>query len=394
MSSLRRQHPSCRTRTLTAMSKRILVFGATGYTGELIARELVALGERPVLAGRRREALDKLAAELGGLDIAVADVERQASLSALVESGDVLISTVGPFNRWGEPAVRAATEAGAVYLDTNGESGFIADVFEHHGLLARRTGAALIPSFGYDFVPGNLAGALAMADTGHKDARIDLAYYLGKGAYLPWTMSSGTRATVAGALVENTYGYRHGRIVKERGARRVRKFDVDGRLRPGVSIGTLEQYTLPRLFPTVQEVTTYLGWFGSLSRFLQCASAVNAPLLAAPPMRRAARAAVRRWVKGSTGGPSASTLDATESRFVAEAYDDRGRRLAQRQFRGPDGYRFTARLIARAAQVALSSGVQDAGALGPIEAFGMDAIRTMCGESGLVPVESPVWAVS
>src|SRR3954452_8840854 len=90
------------------MAGRIVLFGATGYTGDLTARALVDRGERPVLAARTEARVRALAEELGGLDWAVADVGDPGSVSALVSRGDVLVSTVGPFARWGEPAVRAA----------------------------------------------------------------------------------------------------------------------------------------------------------------------------------------------------------------------------------------------------------------------------------------------
>src|SRR5207247_8262039 len=98
------------------MAARIVVFGATGFTGRLVAEALVHGGARPVLAARSAERLDALAGELGGnLETAVADVARPDTVRALVERGDVLVSTVGPFRRYGEPAVRAAIAAGAHY---------------------------------------------------------------------------------------------------------------------------------------------------------------------------------------------------------------------------------------------------------------------------------------
>ena len=88
------------------MAPRIVLFGATGYTGRLVAEGLVERGLRPVLAARGRERLEAMAAELGGLETAVADVADPASVRALVERGDVLVTTVGPFARWGAPRPR------------------------------------------------------------------------------------------------------------------------------------------------------------------------------------------------------------------------------------------------------------------------------------------------
>src|SRR3954451_10960326 len=106
------------------MAGRIVLFGATGYTGELTARELAGIGERPVLAARDGARVRALADQLGGLDWEVADVARPESVRALVGPGDVLVSTVGPFTRWGAPAVEAAIAAGAHYLDSTGETPF------------------------------------------------------------------------------------------------------------------------------------------------------------------------------------------------------------------------------------------------------------------------------
>src|SRR4051794_41117699 len=112
------------------MAARIVLFGATGYTGRLIAERLVAQGARPVLAGRSRERLEALATRLGGLEVAHADALRRNSVFALVSTGDVLVSTVGPFAKWGDTAVRAAIAARCTYLDTTGEPVFIRRVFE------------------------------------------------------------------------------------------------------------------------------------------------------------------------------------------------------------------------------------------------------------------------
>src|SRR5271170_2697614 len=103
------------------MAARIVLFGATGYTGRLTAAALVARGCKPLLAARGHEAVRDLARELGGLEWSLADVADPASVRALLNQGDVLISTVGPFARWGDVAVQAAVDAGAHYIDSTGE---------------------------------------------------------------------------------------------------------------------------------------------------------------------------------------------------------------------------------------------------------------------------------
>jgi len=205
------------------MSGRIVLFGATGYTGELLARTLVGSGATPVLAARSAERLARLAVELGGLETHVADVTDPATVRALVERGDVLISTVGPFARWGEPAIRAAIDAGATYFDTTGEPAFIRRVFEHHGPAAARAGTALLTAFGFDFVPGNLAAELALQVAGPAATRLDVGYFsTGSG-----NISGGTRASSAGAVLASSFALHGGRLLTERTAARVRRFTLD-----------------------------------------------------------------------------------------------------------------------------------------------------------------------
>src|SRR3954469_3063453 len=136
------------------MAGRIVLFGATGYTGRLVAYGLVERGVRPLLAARDQGKLDELASELGGLDTQAADVSRPETVRALVSEGDVLISTVGPFMRFGGPALDAAIEGRALaYLDSTGEPPFIRKVFEDLGPRAKRTGCALLTALGYDYAP-------------------------------------------------------------------------------------------------------------------------------------------------------------------------------------------------------------------------------------------------
>ncbi len=362
------------------MAGRIILFGATGYTGDLTARALVARGATPVLAARDPERLTALAVELGGLDTLVADVSRPDSVRALVERGDVLVSTVGPFARWGEPAVQAAIAAGAHYLDSTGEPPFIRTVFERFGPGAEAAGCALLTAMGYDWVPGNLAGALALRDAGESATRVEIGYFFTGSA---GGMSGGTRASSAGAMLEPSFAWRGGRLVSERGATRLRAFGVDGHTRQGISVGASEHFALPPVHPGLRDVDVFLGWFGPASRALQAFSLATSVVTRVPGVRPAVARMLGRFVKGSTGGPDAAARARSGSLIVAEAMNAGGTVLSRVEVAGVNGYDFTARMLAWAAEQAAAGGIHGTGALGPVAGFGLDALERGVAEAGL-----------
>lgn len=373
-------------------SSRIVLFGATGFTGQIVARALFARGVRPVLAGRNPDALEALAAELD-TEFALADSGDLRSVAALVESGDVLVSTVGPFVKHGAAAVQAAAATGAHYLDSTGEGPFIREVFEEYGPVAARSGACLLPAFGYDYAPGNLACALALREAGDRAVRVDCGYFMtGPGGgrdlrnrfRLP---SAGTVSTLLGMMTAAGYAYRANRLVTERTARSVKAFQIDGGRLSGVSIGAVEQFALPRSFPQLREVNAYLGWFDPFSRFLQASSFA----LDGPRRRRTATAAFERvaprLLAGRPAGPNQHTRDSMRALIIATAFDVDGSELHQVVLRGPEPYVFTGDLLAWGAVRAAAGDLRGAGALGPVEAFGLDELAAACAAAGLKEVD-------
>ncbi|GAB1820190.1 saccharopine dehydrogenase family protein [Herbidospora sp. RD11066] len=356
---------------------RIVLFGATGYTGRLTAKALVALGAEPLLAGRDPARLAELAASLPvALPTAVADASRPRSVAHLVEPGDVLVSTVGPFLRWGDAAVMAAIGAGAVYLDSTGEPPFVKRVFQRHGPEAAAAGATLIPAFGYDYVPGNLAAALALRKAGNDAVRVDVGYFL--RGNVAKRASAGTRASVLSMILEPMYGFRDGRIVRESG--RTRAFAFGAGRRHGIAMGSSEHFALPRTHPRLREVNVYLGWLGGLTRAAGVVARLTPVVRAVPGVRRLTELMADRAAR--QGDPKAPPV---ASQTIAEAYAHDGTLLATVRLNGGDPYELTAKVLAWGATTALIGGVGGLGALGPVEAFGLDALTDGCASVGLTP---------
>jgi short subunit dehydrogenase-like uncharacterized protein len=376
---------------------RIVLYGATGYIGGLTARAMIANGFRPVLAGRDQGRLTALAEQLSGagngieLETAVAGTEEPGPLRELIGPGDVLVSTAGPFLKVGRSVVEAAVDAGAVYLDSTGEPPFIRQVFEEFGPRAEQTGAVLLTAFGYDYVPGNLAGALALQAGGPAAAQVRVGYFV-RGNTRKAT-SAGTRASVAGVLLEPGYSFRGGRLVTERTAAHVASFEVDCSRRQAFSIGSSEHFALPRLrqaagtgtggeMPArapLTDVGVYLGWFGAATELVHFVSALAAPLERLPGVRGALDQQGRRIQRSRAAPDSGATI---RSDVVAVAAAAGGRPLATVQLTGGDPYSFTAPVLAWAAGMAAAQGVRPAGALGPAEAFGLTSLERACAEAG------------
>jgi short subunit dehydrogenase-like uncharacterized protein len=351
------------------MARRIIIFGATGFTGRQVAERLAVQGASPVLAGRSEGSVRELAERLG-VEWRLADALRRNSVFALLEPGDVLVSTVGPFAKWGDPAVRAAIAARGTYIDSTGEAAFIRRVFAEFGPPAERAGATLLTAMGYDFVPGSLAAALALEEAGDAAVRVDVGYYaFGAGS------SAGTRASSVGVLLDESHTFRDGALRLVRTAERVRSFSVRGKDREAFSIGGSEHLGLPASYPQLREINAYLGWFGPLARPLQAAGLAGSVAMRVPGVRAAMKAAADR-VASLAGGPEPGN---GVSWVVAEAYDAAGERLAGVELSGAEPYALTADLIAWAAQ----RPVEAAGALGPVQAFGVQALEEGCREAGL-----------
>ena len=367
------------------MTGRILLLGATGYTGGLVLHALLRRGLRPTVAGRDATAVAALAERSGGLDHAVVDATDPAGLRGHLRSGDVLVTTVGPFERYGHHVARAAADAGAHYVDSTGEVGFVRALYDRHHQRARDTGSVMLPAFGYDYVPGVLAGTLAALEAGDTARALDIGYFV-TGPLRNGT-SQGTRTTMRdGLTLPSARRHRH-RLVEERTASRLRGFTVGGRRKSAFLVSGTEVLFLPETCPALSDITVYNGWFSALSRPISLLAAAADAVTRLPGGRGLTELLTRPLAGGRPGGPDATERARTRSHVVAVASTGTpgSAPLAEVHVHGPDPYSLTGELMAWAAHRLTTGHGASPGVVGPVTAFGLDTFRDACAEIGLAP---------
>ncbi len=209
----------------------IVLFGATGYVGELTAEYLAGNtpdGARLAIAGRNADKLEALRQRLqrADLGLVVADVDDADSIRALAESTRLVISTVGPYIRYGEPLVAACAASGTDYVDLAGEPEFVDLMYLRHHVAAKDSGARIVHSCGFDSLPYDL-GALFTVSQLPDDVPVALqGFGLASGSISGGTFHSAVNAM--GRLKEA------GRVSRQR--RSVERHSADGAIAEGRSV--------------------------------------------------------------------------------------------------------------------------------------------------------------
>lgn len=180
----------------------IVVYGATGFTGRLVAEHLLARygtagPVRWAMAGRSAAKLEQVRADIGApesLPLIVADADDPASLTAMAARTRAVITTVGPYQLYGEPLVAACVAEGADYLDLAGEPLWMAAMIAKYDEAARASGARILFSCGFDSIPFELGvfyvQSLARQQLGQPAPRV-----LGRVRDMRGTLSGGTAAS-------------------------------------------------------------------------------------------------------------------------------------------------------------------------------------------------------
>ena len=340
-----------------------LLYGAYGYTGELIAREAARRGAAPILAGRRAEPLRELADELG-FESQVIDLRDSRSLRAVLDRVSAVLHAAGPFIHTSRPMVDACLASSTHYLDITGEMGVFESILRR-GDAAREAGVALLPGAGFDVVPSDcLAATLARAlpDATH----LDLAFTSDRGS-----ASRGTLRTAVEAMPHAGAERRDGKIVPTPLAYDARRIEFGCGSRWAMTIPWGDVSTA---FHTtgIPNIRVYTGTPEARIRQLRRLRPLL-PLVGTTPVKRA----LQWWIGRTVLGPDAETRNAARVHLWGEVRNAVGE-SREATLEVPEGYALTASAAVELAMRVVAGGLQP-GAWTPAGAFGPDLIRAVPG---------------
>jgi short subunit dehydrogenase-like uncharacterized protein len=170
-------------------SNSFLLYGANGYTGELIARYAKQYNLQPTLAGRRKEAIEPLAGKLN-LPYLIIDINDTAALQAALKEVRAVIHAAGPFQFTARQMIEACLQTGTHYLDINGDIA-VFEMIKRYDTAAKKAGIMLLPGAGFDVVPTDCV-ALQLKKLLPDATDLQLAF-----ATLGGGLSHGTATTMA-----------------------------------------------------------------------------------------------------------------------------------------------------------------------------------------------------
>ena len=304
--------------------ERLLIYGAYGYTGELIAERAAAAGGRPILAGRNGAKVEALGKRLD-LPTRSFSLDDRKALDAGLEDVDAVLHCAGPFSRTAAPMAEACIRTRTHYLDITGEIEVFASMAGRDAP-AKDAGVMLMPGTGFDIVPTDCLGAY-LADQLPDATHLTLAF---AGSTKP---SHGTATTAVEGLGKGGAIRRDGEVVTVPTAYKVEEIDFDGKKRSCVTIPWGDVFTAYHT-TGIGNVEVFMAMPPSMLRFVKASRWLGGVLGSAP---------VQRFLKSRIpeGGPDEHARTTGETRLWGRVTNGAGRRV-EAHMRTAEAYQFTA----------------------------------------------------
>lgn len=348
----------------------VIVFGATGFTGRLVAEYLATKGKeasalddaagrsiRWAIAGRNAGRLAEVKAALEAIDPACASVgvveassEDAASLERMASQARVVITTVGPYTTRGEPLVEACIRAGTDYADLTGEPEFVDRLVERHHEAARARGVRIVNCCGFDSIPHDLGALFTVTKLPAGEPIVVEGVVRAHGSF-----SGGTWQSLLEVMARPGRGKREARSEEARGARKVQGLKARIRYEKGLRAWVCPMPTIdPKVvLRSARELDVYgpdfqYGHYMQVKSGLQLVVGIAgfgavAALAKVGPARE-----LLRKVRSPGEGPSAE--ERARSWFqVTFQGKSASRRVVTRVSGGDPGYSETAKMVAESA---------------------------------------------
>jgi short subunit dehydrogenase-like uncharacterized protein len=312
-------------------SNSFLLYGANGYTGELIARHASQYNLKPILAGRRAEALRPLATKLN-LSYKIIDLNDTPALMAALKEVKVVVHAAGPFQFTARQMADACLQTGTHYLDINGDIS-VFEMLKGYDESAKRAGIMILPGAGFDVVPTDCT-ALLLKKLLPDAIELKLAF-----ATLGGGLSHGTATSMIYKLGEGGAVRKNGKIIRKPLGQKGMWVDFITR---SAGIRKLFVMTIPwgdiatAHFTTgIPDIETYTGISPHVYRLLKLQGLFNWLLRTS---------FVRKWIKNKIDRRPAGPNDEQRSKAISliwgQAINLAGK-TATARMSGPDGYTLT-----------------------------------------------------
>jgi short subunit dehydrogenase-like uncharacterized protein len=303
-----------------------LLYGANGYTGELVARHAAAYNLQPVLAGRREEMLKPLAAKLN-YPYRVFDVNDTPALLAALKEVKVVVNAAGPFQFTARQMIEACLQTGTHYSDINGDIS-VFEFIKQYDDAAKRAGIMLLPGVGFDVVPTDCT-ALLLKKLLPGAIELKLAF-----ATLGGGLSHGTATTMVNKLGEGGAIRKNGKIIHEPLGKKGMWVDFGAKK---IFVMTIPWGDVATAYYTtgIPNIRSYTGISPNVYRLLKFQFLFNW-LLRTNFIRRS----VKKKIDKRAAGPNDEQRSKAISLIWGEVKDHEGKTAAVRMI-CPDGYTLT-----------------------------------------------------